>query len=91
MVEQWRGQGVAYALVAEAEKAAGSHQGGKLGAAVLYATHEPELTGFYAGLGFILSPDGIEATAHRRVQMEPMATPYGRQLVVRGTLPVPAR
>jgi hypothetical protein len=25
------------------------------------------------------------------IQMEPMATPYGRQLVVRGVLPVPAR
>ncbi|MFJ5212299.1 hypothetical protein [Streptomyces nigra] len=47
------------ALVAEAEKAAGSHQAGKLGAAVMYATHEPELTDFYAGLGFTLSPDGI--------------------------------
>lgn len=31
---------------------------GQLGAAVLYATHEPELTDFYAGLG-TLSPDGI--------------------------------
>ncbi|MFF0001541.1 hypothetical protein [Streptomyces avermitilis] len=38
---------------------AGSHQAGKLGAAVLYVTHEPELTDLYAGLGFTLSPDGI--------------------------------
>ncbi|MFI1031299.1 hypothetical protein [Streptomyces sp. NPDC020951] len=30
------------------------------GAAVLYATHEPELTDFYAGLGFTLSPAGID-------------------------------
>ncbi|MFL9658684.1 hypothetical protein ACJ7VE_33785 [Streptomyces sp. PB17] len=30
-----------------------------MAAAVLYATHEPELTDFYAGLGFTLSPDGI--------------------------------
>ncbi|MEU0744583.1 GNAT family N-acetyltransferase [Streptomyces sp. NPDC006134] len=59
VVEQWRGQGVARALVAEAAKAAGSRQAGKLGTAVLYATHEPELTDFYAGLGFTLSPDGI--------------------------------
>ncbi|MFE0737487.1 GNAT family N-acetyltransferase [Streptomyces sp. NPDC058855] len=111
VVEQWRGQGVARALVAEAEKAAGSHQAGKLGAAVLYATHEPELTDFYAGLGFTLSPDGIGIPTptglichgptkgfrfsvkplRTGIQMEPMATPYGRQLVVRGVLPVPAR
>ncbi|WP_369199126.1 GNAT family N-acetyltransferase [Streptomyces djakartensis] len=110
VVEQWRGQGVARALVVEAEKAADSHQAGKLGAAVLYAAHEPELMDFYAGLGFTLSPDGIgippsglichgptkgfrfSVTPLRTgVQMEPMATPYGRQLVVRGVLPVPAR
>ncbi|MCX4539003.1 hypothetical protein OHA79_52635 (plasmid) [Streptomyces sp. NBC_00841] len=59
VVDQWRGKDVARALVAEAEKAAGSHPAGKLGAAVLYVTHEPELTDFYAGLGFTLSPDGI--------------------------------
>lgn len=59
VVDQWRGKGVARALVAEAERAAGSRPAGKLGAAVLYVTHEPELTDFYAGLGFTLSPDGI--------------------------------
>ncbi|WP_406156365.1 GNAT family N-acetyltransferase [Streptomyces sp. NBC_01005] len=59
VVDQWRGKGIARALVAEAEKAAGSNPDGKLSAAVLYATHEPELTDFYAGLGFTLSPDGI--------------------------------
>ncbi|GDY70209.1 hypothetical protein AQJ43_36585 [Streptomyces avermitilis] len=111
VVDQWRGKGVARALVAEAEKAAGSHQAGKLGAAVLYVTHEPELTDFYAGLGFTLSPDGIGIPTpaglichgpiksfrfsvkplRTGIQMEPMATPYGRQLVVRGVLPVPAR
>jgi hypothetical protein len=37
----------------------GSHEEGKFGAAVLYVTPEPELTDFYAGLGFTLSPDGI--------------------------------
>jgi hypothetical protein len=47
------------ALVAEAEKVMGSPPAGKLGAAVLRATHEPELKDFYAGLGFTLSPDGI--------------------------------
>ncbi|MFF4085193.1 GNAT family N-acetyltransferase [Streptomyces sp. NPDC001777] len=111
VVERWRGQGVARALVAEAEKAAGSHRAGKLGAAVLYATHEPELTDFYAGLGFTLSPDGIGIPTpaglichgptkgfrfsvkplRTGIRMEPMATPYGRQLGVRGVLPVPAR
>lgn len=59
VVDEWRGKGIARALVAEAEKAMGSHPTGKLGAAVLYVTHEPELTDFYAGLGFTLSPDGI--------------------------------
>ncbi|MCO8308771.1 GNAT family N-acetyltransferase [Streptomyces sp. RKCA744] len=111
VVDQWRGKGIARALVAEAEKAAGSHPAGKLGAAVLYATHEPELTDFYAGLRFTLSPNGIgiptptgliyygPSKGYRfsvkplrtGVQMEPMATPYGRQLVIRGVLPVPAR
>ncbi|MET9914937.1 GNAT family N-acetyltransferase [Streptomyces sp. NPDC006476] len=111
VVDQWRGKGVARALVAEAEKAAGSHQTGKLGAAVLYVTHEPELTDFYAGLGFTLSPDGIGIPTpaglichgpikgfrfsvkplRTGVQMEPLTTPQGRQLVVRGVLPVPAR
>ncbi|MFF8604166.1 GNAT family N-acetyltransferase [Streptomyces sp. NPDC015232] len=111
VIDPWRGKGVARALVAEAEKAASSHQAGKLGAAVLYVTHEPELTDFYAGLGFTLSPDGIGIPTpagfichgptkgfkfsvkplRTGVQMEPMATPYGRQLVIRGVLPVPAR
>ncbi|MGX8903695.1 GNAT family N-acetyltransferase [Streptomyces netropsis] len=59
VVDAWRGKGIAGALVAEAERSAGSRPAGKLGAAVLYATHEPELTDFYAGLGFTLSPDGI--------------------------------
>ncbi|WP_406364398.1 GNAT family N-acetyltransferase [Streptomyces sp. NBC_01579] len=59
VVDHWRGKGIARALVAEAERAAGSHPAGKLGAAVLYVTHEPELTDFYARLGFTLSPDGI--------------------------------
>lgn len=44
---------------ARASREAGSHEEGKFGAAVLYATHEPELTDFYTGLGFPLSPDGI--------------------------------
>ncbi|WP_327135863.1 GNAT family N-acetyltransferase (plasmid) [Streptomyces sp. NBC_01343] len=111
VVDQWRGKGIARALVTEAEKAAGSHPAGKLGAAVLYATHEPELTDFYARLGFTLSPDGIGIPTpaglichgplkgfkfsvkplRTGVQMEPMATPYGRHLVIRGVLPVPAR
>ncbi|MGW4788577.1 GNAT family N-acetyltransferase [Streptomyces sp. NPDC004230] len=109
VVDQWRGKGVARALVAEAEKAAGSHPAGKLGAAVLYVTHEPELTDFYAGLGFTLSPDGIGIPTpaglihhgpikgyrfsakplRTGVQLEPMATPYGQQLVIRGVLPSP--
>lgn len=111
VVDQWRGKGIARALVAEAEKAAGSNPDGKLSAAVLYATHEPELTDFYAGLGFTLSPDGIGIPTpaglichgptkgfrfsvkplRTGVQLEPMPTPYGRQLVIRGVLPVPAR
>ncbi|MFD5514038.1 hypothetical protein ACFWIB_40990 [Streptomyces sp. NPDC127051] len=37
----------------------GSHEKGRFGAAILYVTHEPELTDYYAGLGFTLSPDGI--------------------------------
>ncbi|MEU8550567.1 hypothetical protein AB0C81_26900 [Streptomyces roseoverticillatus] len=77
--------------------------------AVLYVTHEPELTDFYAGLGFTLSPDGIGTPTpagfichspnkgfrfsvkplRTGVQMEPMPTPYGKQLVIRGVLPVP--
>ncbi|MFB6783656.1 GNAT family N-acetyltransferase [Streptomyces sp. NPDC056352] len=65
LVDQWRGKGIARALVAEAEKAAGSHPAGKLGAALLYVTHEPELTDFYAGLGFTLSPDGIGIPTRR--------------------------
>ncbi len=111
VVDQWRGKGVARCLVAEAERAVGSHSEGKLSAAVLYATHEPELTDFYAGLGFTLSPDGIGIPTpagfichgpiqgfrfsvkplRTGVQMEPMPTPYGRQLVIRGVLPVPTR
>ncbi|MGP3991789.1 DUF6207 family protein [Streptomyces sp. 3N207] len=59
VVEEWRGKGIASALVADTEKAVGSHEEGKFGAAVLYVTHEPELTDFYAGLGFTLSPDGV--------------------------------
>ncbi|MFD5079552.1 GNAT family N-acetyltransferase [Streptomyces sp. NPDC058371] len=59
VVDAWRGKGVARALVAEAERLVGSHSAGKLGAAVLCATHDPELTDFYAGLGFTASPDGI--------------------------------
>lgn len=59
VVEAWRGKGIARALVAEAERSVGARPAGKLGAAVLYTTHEPELTDFYAGLGFTLSPDGI--------------------------------
>ncbi|MCC9690592.1 GNAT family N-acetyltransferase, partial [Streptomyces sp. MNU103] len=59
VVEAWRGKGIARALVADAERAAGAHEPGKFGAAILYVTHEPELTDFYAGLGFTLSPDGI--------------------------------
>ncbi|MFF7647008.1 GNAT family N-acetyltransferase [Streptomyces canus] len=59
VVEAWRGKGIARALVADAERAAGAHEEGKFGAAILTVTHEPELTDFYAGLGFILSPDGI--------------------------------
>ncbi|MER7692624.1 GNAT family N-acetyltransferase [Streptomyces sp. NPDC097610] len=110
VVEAWRGQGVARALVAEAEKTMAAHEKGKFGAAVLYVTHEPELTDFYAGLGFSLSPDGIGIPSplgfichgpiegfcfsvkplRTDVQMEPMATPYGRQLVIRGILPGPA-
>ncbi|MGW2103706.1 hypothetical protein ACWCPX_39775 [Streptomyces olivaceoviridis] len=35
------------------------------------------------------SPAASRSTAARA--MEPMATPYGRQLIVRGVLPVPAR
>jgi GNAT superfamily N-acetyltransferase len=111
VVDRCRGKGVARALVAEAEKTAGSHQAGKLGAAVLYVTHEPELTDFYAGLGFTLSPDGIGIPTpaglichgpiegfhfsvkplRTGVQMKPLATPYGRHLIVRNVLPVPAR
>ncbi|MFI1154710.1 hypothetical protein [Streptomyces sp. NPDC020817] len=73
--------------------------------------HEPELTDFYARLGFTLSPDGVgiptpagiishgplkgfkfSVKALRTgVQMEPVATPYGRHLVIRDVLPVPAR
>ncbi|MFI9311114.1 GNAT family N-acetyltransferase [Streptomyces triculaminicus] len=109
VVDEWRGKGIARALVADAEKAVGSHEEGKFGAAVLCVTHEPELTDFYAGLGFTLSPDGIgipsplgfichgPTTGFRfsvkplrtGVQMQPMPTPYGRQLVVRGVMPVP--
>ncbi|MER6105132.1 GNAT family N-acetyltransferase [Streptomyces sp. NPDC001832] len=59
VVEARRGKGIARALVADVERAAGSHEEGKFGAAVLYVTHEPELTDFYAGLGFTVSPDGI--------------------------------
>ncbi|PIB04517.1 MULTISPECIES: GNAT family N-acetyltransferase [Streptomyces] len=59
VVEAWRGKGIARALVADVERAAGAHEQGKFGAAILYVTHEPELTDFYAGLGFTLSPDGI--------------------------------
>lgn len=111
VVEAWRGKGIARTLVADVERGAGSHEEGKFGAAVLYATHEPELTDFYAGLGFTLSPDGIgiptplgfichgptkgfrfSVKALRTgVQMDPMPTPYGRQLVLRGVLPGPAR
>ncbi|MEJ8653709.1 GNAT family N-acetyltransferase [Streptomyces sp. MS1.AVA.3] len=111
VVEAWRGKGIARALVADAERAMGSQPAGKLGAAVLYATHEPELTDFYAGLGFALSPDGIGIATpsgfvchgpikgyrfsvkplRTGVQMQPMRTPYGQQLVIRGILPVPAR
>ncbi|MES4909461.1 MULTISPECIES: GNAT family N-acetyltransferase [unclassified Streptomyces] len=111
VVEEWRGKGIARALVAEAEKAMGSRPEGKLGAAVLSATHKPELTDFYAGLGFTLSPDGIGIPTpagfichgptkgyrysvkplRTGVQMQPMPTPYGRQLVIQGILPLPAR
>ncbi|MCZ1000767.1 GNAT family N-acetyltransferase [Streptomyces mirabilis] len=111
VVDAWRRKGIARALVAEAEKSMSAHPTGKLGAAVLYATHEPELTDFYAGLGFTLSPDGIGIPTpagfichgpikgyrfsvkplRTAVQMEPLPTPYGRQLVIRGVLPVPAR
>ncbi|MFD3827116.1 GNAT family N-acetyltransferase [Streptomyces sp. NPDC058625] len=56
VVEAWRGKGIARALVADVERAAGAHEKGKFGAAILYVTHEPELTDFYAGLGFTLSP-----------------------------------
>ncbi|WP_434600010.1 GNAT family N-acetyltransferase [Streptomyces sp. A5-4] len=59
VVEAWRGKGIARALVADVERAAGSHEKGKFGAAVLYVMQEPELTDFYAGLGFTVSPDGI--------------------------------
>ncbi|WP_322872283.1 GNAT family N-acetyltransferase [Streptomyces goshikiensis] len=111
VVDQWRGMGIARALVAEAEKTASSPPAGKLGTAVLYATHEPELTDFYAKLGFTLSPDGIAIPTPAGlichgptkgykfsvkplrigIQMEPMATPHGQHLVIRGVLPVPAR
>lgn len=111
VVEAWRGKGIARALVADVERGAGAHEVGKYGAAVLYVTHEPELTDFYAGLGFTVSPDGIgiptpagfichgpikgfrfSVKALRTgVQMEPLPTPYGRQLVIRGVLPGPAR
>ncbi|WP_327328666.1 GNAT family N-acetyltransferase (plasmid) [Streptomyces sp. NBC_01210] len=110
VAEEWRGKSVARALVAEAEKVMGSHEEGKLGAAVLYATHEPELTDFYAGLGFTLSPDGIGIPTlagfichgpikgfrfsvkplRTGIQLQPMPTPYGQQLVLRGVLPLPA-
>lgn len=109
VVDQWRGKGIARALVAEAEQAAGSYLAGKLGGAVLLATHEPELTDFYAGLGFTVSPDGIGIPTptgfichgpikgfrfsvkplRTGVQMKAMPTPYGRQLVVQGILPLP--
>ncbi|NGO13137.1 GNAT family N-acetyltransferase [Streptomyces sp. HC44] len=110
VVEEWRGKGIARALVAEAEKAMGTHEEGKFGAAVMYVTHEPELTDFYAGLGFTLSPDGIGIPTpagfichgptkdyrisvkplRTGVQMQPMPTPYGRQLVIHGVLPLPS-
>ncbi|MGW9676414.1 GNAT family N-acetyltransferase [Streptomyces koyangensis] len=59
VVDAWRGKGIARALAADTERAAGAHEPGKFGAAILYVTHEPELTDFYAGLAFTLSPDGI--------------------------------
>lgn len=110
VVEAWRGKGIARALVADVERAAGAHEKGKFGAAILYVTHEPELTDFYTGLGFTLSPDGIGIPTpagfichgpikgfrfsvkplRTGVQMQPMPTPYGRQLVIRGVLPGPA-
>ncbi|MER7203663.1 hypothetical protein CG723_43905 [Streptomyces sp. CB01635] len=55
-VDEWRGKGIARALVAEAEKVTGSDPAGKLGAAVMCFTPEPDLTDFYAGLGFTFSP-----------------------------------
>ncbi|MBP5942723.1 GNAT family N-acetyltransferase [Streptomyces acidiscabies] len=109
VVDQWRGKGIARALVTDAERAVSSHSAGKLGSAVLLVTHEPELTDFYAGLGFTVSPDGIGIPTptgfichgptkgfrfsvkplRTGVQMKPMATPYGRQLVIQGVLPLP--
>ncbi|MBV9025898.1 MAG: GNAT family N-acetyltransferase [Streptomycetaceae bacterium] len=110
VVKEWRGKGIARALVAGAEKAMGVHEAGEFGAAVMYITHEPELTAFYAGLGFTLSPDGVGIPTptglichspiegyrlsvkplRTGVQMQPMPTLYGRQLVIRGILPAPA-
>ncbi|MGR3875664.1 GNAT family N-acetyltransferase [Streptomyces graminifolii] len=66
VVGGWRGKGLARALVAEAETLMGANPAGKLGAAVLYATHEPELTDFYARLGFP-SPPTVSASPHLRV------------------------
>ncbi|MGC9500914.1 hypothetical protein [Streptomyces sp. WG7] len=71
----------------------GSHQAGKLGAAILYATHEPELPtpagltchGPITGFRFSVKP------LRTGIQREPMAASYGRQLIVRDVLPVPAR
>ncbi|MFD3722844.1 GNAT family N-acetyltransferase [Streptomyces sp. NPDC058674] len=111
VVEEWRGKGIARALVAEAETVMGSHEEGKFGAAILYVTHEPELTDYYAGLGFILSPDGIAIPTplglichgpiegfrfsvkplRTGIQMDPMPTPHGHHLIIRGILPGPAR
>ncbi|MFF9984700.1 GNAT family N-acetyltransferase [Streptomyces erythrochromogenes] len=109
VVDQWRGKGIARALVTDAEQAVSSRPAGKLGSAVLLVTHEPELTDFYAGQGFTVSPDGIGIPTptglichgptmgfrfsvkplRTGVQMKPMATPYGRQLVIQDILPLP--